>query len=682
MLKRAAARPTPKLTRRQLLKGGAALAGAGLTYDGYMRFFAEVNAQAPEFGRLSDIEHVVFIIQENRSFDHYFGAYKGVRGFSDPAAMRPDNSSIFAQPDPTQTTLMPVGTRYPFRLNETSPTMGAACLNDPDHSWITNHTNYNSGRMDGFMQSQVDAINGTNPDGSKGFVAMGYYTQDDLPYYYALADSYTICDRYHASLIGQSDPNRIYSLAGSIDPEGKYGGPIVNTAGTNRADLYGRLTYPTIAEQLQNAGVTWKVYQAADATPTVNLFTAFKNFGYPGPTRVQGVVQPVVPTTPAQAANPLFVNAFTPTTANYYADCLAGTLPQVSWVLASTVTSEHPPAPPALGEQDVAGFLNAILSNQTLFAKTAIFLTWDDPGGFFDHVIPPVAPFGTAGEYITPDAAPKAFPGVADITDKNNNLVLGPIGLGFRVPMIVISPFTRGGYVSSDVFDHTSMLRFLETRFAVSAPNLTVWRRGAVGDITSAFNFGAQPMPSVPDALTAAYMGVPQEAANATAECLASGLGTTVMAPMTQSPPTGVQQAGTRAMPSGPVVPTIMQLSREGSPPAGGDDIVIIGLTFKPETTVSIGGVNAVVKSISADGTHLTATIPAHPNGVVEVTVTNPGYPGTVKANAFTYGPIAPQPRMEPTVVSNPTTPAPQPPAPRLTAPTVGPTPLPQPPRR
>jgi len=669
MLKRAASRPTPKLTRRQLLKGGAALAGAGLTYDGYMRFFEQANAQAPQFGKLTDIEHIVFIVQENRSFDHYFGAYKGVRGFNDPAATRSDSSSIFAQPDPTQTTLMPVGTRYPFRLNETSPTMGAACLNDPDHGWITNHTNYDGGKMDGFMQSQVDAKNGTMPDGSKGFVAMGYYTQADLPYYYALADSYTICDRYHASLIGQSDPNRIYALAGSIDPEGKYGGPIVNTAGANRADLYGRLTYPTMAEKLQDAGVTWKVYQEADATATVNLFTAFKNFGYKDPTQA--------------AAHPaLYANAFTATIANYDADCQAGTLPQVSWVLASTRTSEHPPAPPAFGEYEVASFINAVVSNQALFAKTAIFLTWDDPGGFFDHVTPPVASPGTPGEYITPDAAPKAFPGVADITDKNGQLVLGPIGLGFRVPMLIISPFTSGGYVSSDVFDHTSMLRFVETRFGVTVPNLTTWRRDVVGDMTSAFNFGTAPVTTLPAAVSNAYSGLTQEQMNAYAECLASGLGTTVVPPTMQSPPTGVQPTGTRPAPSGPVVPTITRLSRAGSPPAGGDDIVITGLTFKPGAMVTIGGVNAAVRSTSGDGTRMTVTIPAHDPGIVDVTVTNPGYPGTTKANAFTYGPIAPQPRAQPTAAGSATTPVAQPIATRPAAPAVTGTPLPQPPRR
>jgi phospholipase C len=117
-----------------------------------------------------------------------------------------------------------------------------------------------------------------------------------------------------------------------------------------------------------------------------------------------------------------------------------------------------------------------------VWRKTALFITWDENGGFFDHVAPPVAPRGTPGEYLTVSPLPAAAQGVA-----------GPIGLGFRVPMLIVSPFTRGGLVCSDTFDHTSMLRFVETRFGVEVPNLSAWRRRATGDLTSAFNFAAAP---------------------------------------------------------------------------------------------------------------------------------------------------------------------------------------------
>src|SRR5205823_5071066 len=125
-----------------------------------------------------------------------------------------------------------------------------------------------------------------------------------------------------------------------------------------------------------------------------------------------------------------------------------------------------------------ADILNTLVSNPSVWAKTALFITHDENGGFFDHVTPPVAPAGTSGEYVTASPLPSDASGIA-----------GPIGLGFRVPLLVVSPFARGGFVCSDTFDHTSLLRFLETRFGAEVPNLSGWRRSVTGDLTSAFNF-------------------------------------------------------------------------------------------------------------------------------------------------------------------------------------------------
>ena len=145
------------------------------------------------------------------------------------------------------------------------------------------------------------------------------------------------------------------------------------------------------------------------------------------------------------------------------------------------------PAPPKWGEYTTDQVLSALTSNPDVWAKTALFVTWDENGGFFDHVAPPVAPPGTPGEFVTVNPLPDAAQGIR-----------GPIGLGFRVPLFVISPFSRGGFVSSDVFDHTSLLRFIERRFGAEVPNLSAWRRSVTGDLTSAFNF-ARPDTSVPD---------------------------------------------------------------------------------------------------------------------------------------------------------------------------------------
>jgi phospholipase C len=184
-------------------------------------------------------------------------------------------------------------------------------------------------------------------------------------------------------------------------------------------------------------------------------------------------------------------------------DLTNGNLPQVSWVLTSVLDSEHPGFSGAVeGELASRQLVETLMANKKVWEKTALFITWDENGGFFDHVVPPTPPPGTAGEFLTVKPLPNdGFHGIADG-------ISGPIGLGFRVPMLVVSPFTRGGLVSSDVFDHTSTLRFLETRFGVEVPNLTAWRRKTTGDLTSAFNFGAPPNLSKPSLPTPAMPGI------------------------------------------------------------------------------------------------------------------------------------------------------------------------------
>jgi phospholipase C len=162
--------------------------------------------------------------------------------------------------------------------------------------------------------------------------------------------------------------------------------------------------------------------------------------------------------------------------AQFHNDLRTGNLPQVTWILAHPWESEHPRFLPASGQDMVHQLLAALWRNPAVWARTAFILMWDENDGQFDHVAPPVPDPGTPGEFI-------------------NGL---PIGLGFRVPCLVISPFSRGGYVCSDTFDHTSVLRLLETRFGVEVPNLTPWRRGVTGDLTSAFGFGEPPRLDVP----------------------------------------------------------------------------------------------------------------------------------------------------------------------------------------
>jgi phospholipase C len=457
---------------------------------------------------LSDIEHVIIFIQENRSFDHYFGSYRGVRGFS-------DQSMAFQQPDPSNTGSPPIGTLLPFHLD--TSTTNAACTHDITHDWVPQHQSWNNGAMNGFVTSRLPI------DSNDAVLSMGYYNRSDIPYYYALADAFTICDNYFCSVIGPTDPNRLYTMAASIDPDGKNGGPVLQTIVTNRSSFYGKLTYTTMPEQLQTRGISWKVYSSPDeeilnGILSDNVLSYFKNFQDPSSVVHQNAFGPQFPT-------------------DFLADLVSGNLPQVSWIIGSVVTSDHPPAPAVFGESVLSLIIDALTVNPALWAKTVLFLTFDENGGFFDHVPPTTAPAGTPGEYVTAPAVP-------DPTAVGNPPITGPIGLGFRVPMLIISPFTRGGFVSSDLFDHTSVLRFLETLFGAEVPNLSAWRRAAVGDMTSAFNFKApdQSIPNLPSPATPLAQDI-QECANN----LAGFTAYTVPSP--QTPPT--QESGTAQKPSG-----------------------------------------------------------------------------------------------------------------------------------
>jgi phospholipase C len=457
---------------------------------------------------VTDIDHVVILIQENRSFDHYFGSYRGVRGFS-------DQSAAFQQPYAGNTSNPPAGVLLPYHLDTTKT--NAACTHDISHDWVPQHQSWDNGAMDGFVTSRLP-INAND-----AVLAMGYYTRADLPYYYAAADAFTLCDNYFCSVIGPTDPNRLYTMAASIDPDGKAGGPLLQSLVTNRSSFFGKLTYTTMPEQLQARGISWKVYSSPDQNIlngifSDNVLSYFKNF--------------------LDSTSPLHQNAFGPQyPVDFLADAVSGNLPQVSWIIASVVDSDHPPAPSLFGENTLSGIVTALSANPLQWAKTVLFATYDENGGFFDHVPPMTAPPGTPGEYVTAAAVP-------DPTAIGSPAISGPIGLGFRVPMLIISPFSRGGFVSSDIFDHTSVLRFLETRFGAEVPNLSAWRRAAVGDMTSAFNFSKpdHSIPSLPST-AAAIPGILTECANDLA-------GTTPYPlPNPQAAPT--QEKGTAARPSG-----------------------------------------------------------------------------------------------------------------------------------
>jgi phospholipase C len=515
------------MTRRELLRagaaGGAALGVSALAYDSLIGRALAAARPCPG-ATLDDIEHFVILIQENRSFDSYFGTYRGVTGYGDPHALKLDDGSgltIFAQPG------YPGGYAgdhlYPFRFNTYA---NGECTNDIDHSWGPQHAYWDDGRLDGFVSEHLRV------DGANGPLTMGYYERADLQFHYALADAFTICDQYHCSVIGPTDPNRLYSVSAWLDPAGTQGGPILSTS-TTRVERFGKLTWTTMPEQLEARGVSWKVYGSADGNFGDNVLPYFKQYQ-------------TNPTLASKAFVPSYPGTF-------QADVAAGQLPQVSWILAPLVASEHPPAPPELGAVVMANVLDTLVSNPAIWAKTALLITYDENGGYFDHVPPPVAPPGTAGEYVTVNPLPSDASGVA-----------GPIGLGFRVPMLVVSPFSRGGFVCSDTFDHTSTLRLLEARFGAEVPNLTAWRRAATGDMTSAFNFARveRSIPSLPQPSAADSRVVSSSCAVAAPLDLATESSTTLSTleqtvvppyPVTVNSAPPAQEPGHAPAPSGPL---------------------------------------------------------------------------------------------------------------------------------
>ena len=464
------------VSRRGFIAGGLGLAaGVLLEACGGSSVVNRAATTLPAGSDLGSVEHVVMLMLENRSFDHYFGVYPGVRGFDDHPA---GHNGVFAQNWPQSPGIAPhAATLLPYHL-DVATTM-AQCAGNADipiHGWVPQHQSWNSGAMDSFVTTHSLA---SNDGGAQGPLVMGYLTRQDMPFRYAVADAFTITDAYHCSVIGPTMPNRLTWLSGMIDPSGTQGGPVLETPnlGSEAAAAVGSCGWTTVPELLEDKGVSWKVYQPPGTAvgPLIksnlaigfNALLYFKQF--------------------LKAGSSLYNKAFLPVWPDEFtADVAHNTLPSVSWVVPSLVESEHPSAAPLNGEVMISGVLQALTANPEVWAKTVLIVSYDENGGFFDHVSPPVAPAGTAGEFVTSGAPVTQSGGIH-----------GPIGLGFRVPMLVVSPFSRGGYVNSDTFDHTSQIRLLEERFGIHCPNISAWRRKAVGDLTSTLNLKGSD-PSVP----------------------------------------------------------------------------------------------------------------------------------------------------------------------------------------
>lgn len=449
-------------SRRDFLKRVAAMTAAGALPASIGRALA-APAQRRS-GTLADLEHVVILMQENRSFDHYFGTLRGVRGFDDPRALRlRDGRPVWQQADETGSHVLP----FAFDSRASS----APLIKSLDHSWKG---------APGQLPSRWHDYDAWVR--YKGALTMGHFRRDDIPYYHALADAFTICDGYFCSLHGPTNPNRMYLFTGTSGlTVGDARAQAVDNVddGNWSADMardkpeYAAMAWTTYAQRLQAAGIDWRVYQEHDnfGDNSLAYFSHYRGLDT-GDERYRRARAWVAGSTAENAAATQAQHLVEAVAA----DVQSGRLPQVSWIVAPTAYTEHPEAPPAYGESLVARLIDALTSNPEVWAKTALIINYDENDGFFDHVPAPLPALDARMGRSAVDTRGEVFQGV-------------PVGLGVRVPLLVVSPWTRGGWVNSQVFDHTSVLRLLERRFGVAEPNISPWRRAVTGDLTSVFDF-------------------------------------------------------------------------------------------------------------------------------------------------------------------------------------------------
>lgn len=473
-------------TRRNFLSFAAAAVGTQLLPTNIRKALAIPAHRVTR--SIEDVKHVVIFMEENRSFDHYFGTLRGVRGFGDPRpAHLPNGATVWKQPPARIKT-----ERYKNRGLSESASYVLPFYIDPkrttefqagtDHGWSSGHQAWNHGRYNQWVEQKQDVL------------TMGYLKRDDLSYHYALADAFTICDAYHASVFADTAPNRICLWSGTVDPANRLGTKPNGPGLWERHHVNG-YTYTTYPELLQAKGISWKLYQGGSGepgTPTDNytdnsleFFAAYQ---------VQEGASPT---------GPLVTNGVTNhTLMEFRNDVVNGNLAQVTWIVSPYKYSEHPSASPRDGSHYINLVLEALTADPEVWGSTVLILDYDENDGLFDHIIPPMPVSQSKpnsegmlsadlvpamrDEFLDLDTYPRELGPLVPGADLGG---LQPVGLGPRVPLLLISPWTTGGWVCSETFDHTSVLRFLETRFGVEAPNISAWRRSICGDLTSAFDF-------------------------------------------------------------------------------------------------------------------------------------------------------------------------------------------------
>lgn len=560
-------------TRRDFLKKAALLSGAAGVLTSLPESIQAALAINPEQGTtFLDAEHVVILMQENRSFDHCYGMLQGVRGFNDPRALKlADGKPVWLQTNSA-------GETYgPFRLNmhETNSTwMGSL-----PHSWTNQVDARNEGRYDQWLIAKPSG----HRDYSKMPLTLGYYNREDIPFYYAMADAFTVCDQHFCSSLTGTTPNRLFLWTGKVRESNDNSKP--PCVRNEEVDYAREATWTTFPERLEEHGVSWKIYQNELSLQSgfqgeeddwlsnftdnpIEWFTQYNvryASGYrnhlerqfkalPGEIeelrkqpeseatkkqiedktkRLEGVTSErekwskrnwdeLSPREKSIHQKAFTINDGDPhyrelETITYQdgdterkvqvpkgdiyhqfrKDVESGNLPTVSWLVGPCNFSDHPGAA-WYGAWYVSEALDILTKNPEVWKKTIFILTYDENDGYFDHVPPYVAPNPAKPE--TGKVSPGIDPAV-EFVSLEDDLKRKPkaqaressIGLGYRVPLVIASPWSRGGCVNSQVFDLTSPIQFMEkwlshkTGKNVQEPNISDWRRTVCGDLTSVF---------------------------------------------------------------------------------------------------------------------------------------------------------------------------------------------------
>jgi phospholipase C len=394
---------------------------------------------------LDKIDHFVFIMQENRSFDSYFGTYPGADGI--PAGV--------TVPGPLGNRVAPF--HDPNDVNRGGP-----------HGWDNSAADVDGGKMDGFLLQSWRSFRGRAfaPGATAGGNprdVLGWHDWREIPNYWSYAKLYALQDRLFESVSSYSLPAHLYMLAAQS------GGYVGRTANGTVQPIPAQYDFPEITELLQSGKIDWKYYVTAGTQPDVE----------------DGHIVNVLP---QQSQSPKTYSLWNPLpafpqvrgdagqwnrlvdTSEFYSDCATGKLPQVSWVIPSGQVSEHPPAKVSTGMAYVTGLVNAVMSGPD-WNHTAIFIAWDDWGGFYDHVPPP-----SVDEF----------------------------GYGLRVPGLVISPYAKQGFIDHKTASFESWLKLVEERYGVRS--LTA-RDSSAYDMADAFDFTQQPR--APVLLSATPAGSP-----------------------------------------------------------------------------------------------------------------------------------------------------------------------------